>query len=74
MAKRDIVVGGGSAGSREPLRKPMAGLPADFTGAVFVTAHIPSTHQSYLPEMLGQVCKLPVRAGLTALLPNASHG
>jgi two-component system chemotaxis response regulator CheB len=60
MAKRDIFVVGGSAGSSEPLRELMAGLPNDFPGSVFITTHIPSTHDTYLPRLLGACAHIPV--------------
>jgi two-component system chemotaxis response regulator CheB len=61
MPKRDIIAIGGSAGSTDPLKQLLAGLPADFPASLFVTTHIPSTHHSYLPEVLGSHSKLPVR-------------
>lgn len=64
MAKRDIVMIGGSAGSGEPLRKIVAGLPKDFSGSIFVTTHIPSTHETYLPNLLGSASHLPVSAAV----------
>lgn len=64
MAKRDIIVIGGSAGSTEPLRRMLADLPRDFPAAIFVTTHIPSTHASYLPELLDQATALPVAAAI----------
>lgn len=64
MAKRDIFVVGGSAGSSGPLRELITALPRDFPGSVFVTTHLPSTHESYLPELLAQASKIPVRAAV----------
>ena len=64
MAKRDIFVVGGSAGSTTPLKELVAGLPGDFPGSLFITTHIPSTHQSYLPELLSQIAKIPVRCAV----------
>lgn len=55
MAKRNIFVVGGSAGSSAPLKTLISGLPRDFPGSVFITTHIPSTHASYLPAMLAQM-------------------
>lgn len=60
MAKRNIVVIGGSAGSAAPLRLLMESLPAEFPGSVFITTHIPSTHPSYLPGLLGRIAKIRV--------------
>lgn len=61
MAKRDIFVLGGSAGSREPLQAILAGLPRDFPGSLFITTHIPSNHESYLPDLLDKHSSIPVR-------------
>jgi len=60
MAKRDLFVIGGSAGSSEPLKALMAGLPRDFPGALLITTHIAATHPSYLPAVLGAVSGIPV--------------
>jgi two-component system chemotaxis response regulator CheB len=64
MAKRDIFVVGGSAGSTEPLTRAVNGLPKSFPGAVFITTHIPSTHHSYLPEMLARGARISVRPAI----------
>ena len=60
MAKRDIILLGGSAGSNAVLKQLMAAMPADFRGSLFVTTHIPSTHPSYLPDLLASAGPLPV--------------
>ena len=64
MAKRDIFVVGGSAGSSGPLRQLVGGLAEDFPGSVFITTHIPSTHASYLAERLAGTSPLPVRTAV----------
>lgn len=64
MAKRNIVVVGGSAGSTAPLKQIVRGLPRDFAGSVFVTTHIPSLHPSYLPVMLADISELRVSAAV----------
>jgi two-component system chemotaxis response regulator CheB len=64
MAKRDIFVVGGSAGSNAPLRELVAGLPKDFPGTVFITTHLPSTYQSHLPELLRNCARIPVGAAV----------
>jgi two-component system chemotaxis response regulator CheB len=46
MARRDIIVIGGSAGSTGALRGLVAGLPADFPGSIFIVTHIPSDDPS----------------------------
>lgn len=55
---RDIVVIGGSAGGLEALQYVLGGLPPHFPAAVFVTLHIGPV--SYLPQILGRACALPV--------------
>lgn len=35
-------------------------LPRDFPASLFITTHLPSTHESYLPEMLSRPNGLPV--------------
>jgi len=49
---RDLIVIGGSAGSLEPLRKLVAGLPADLPAAILVVIHISSDFPSYLQQIL----------------------
>ncbi|MDE2487083.1 MAG: chemotaxis protein CheB [Alphaproteobacteria bacterium] len=82
MAKRDIAVVGGSAGSTGPLKTLLGALPADFPGSIFVTTHLSSQHESYLPEMLAQHASLPVgqatdgqaiQAGRVYLAPRDRH-
>lgn len=60
MAKRDIIVVGGSMGSGPVLKALLGGLPADLPASLFITTHIPSTHASYLPEMLQSGSAIPV--------------
>lgn len=60
MARRDIILIGGSAGSNTVLRRLAAGLPADFPGSLFITTHLPSGHESYLPDILSGAGPLPV--------------
>jgi two-component system chemotaxis response regulator CheB len=64
MAKRDIFVVGGSAGSGRALKELVGALPADFPGSVFITTHLPSEHRSYLPELLAGAGPLPVAAAI----------
>jgi len=49
---RDLIVIGGSAGSLEPLRKLVAGLPLDLPAAILVVIHISSDFPSYLQQIL----------------------
>lgn len=67
MPKRDIVVVGGSAGSGPALKALVGGLPKDFPGSLFITTHVPSTHQTYLPELLGSAAQMRVIAALDGL-------
>jgi two-component system chemotaxis response regulator CheB len=60
MAKRDIFVVGGSAGSTEPLKALLAELPPDFPGAVLVVTHIPAKGGSHLRALLAGAGALPV--------------
>jgi two-component system chemotaxis response regulator CheB len=60
MAKRDIVVIGGSAGGTAALKLLVQGLPAEFPGTLFVTTHMASQQPSYLCDILGPLAKLPV--------------
>lgn len=45
---------GGSAGALDPLRKLVAGIPADFPAAILVTIHVPSDSVSALPHVLAR--------------------
>lgn len=60
MAKRDIVVIGGSAGSHSALKRILAGLAGDTPASFFIATHVPST-SDYLAESLAHVSSLPVR-------------
>jgi two-component system chemotaxis response regulator CheB len=52
MAGRDIVVVGTSAGGVEALRMLMGGLPADYSGSVFVVMHTAPDSPGVLAEIL----------------------
>ena len=52
MARRDIVVIGGSAGAIESVSEIVRGLPPDFPAAVFVVVHFPGSVTSALPRIL----------------------
>jgi two-component system, chemotaxis family, protein-glutamate methylesterase/glutaminase len=54
-----IVVIGGSAGSLEPLRMILGGLPPDFTGSVFVVVHLSPEFPSMLDELASRWGPLP---------------
>jgi two-component system chemotaxis response regulator CheB len=60
MAKKDIVVLGGSTGSGAVLRRILRALPADFPASVFITTHMPRTEESLLADMLAAACPLPL--------------
>ena len=59
MASKDIVVIGGSTGSGAALKQLVRGLSADLAAGVFVTTHIPSQGQSFLPDLLSEAGPLP---------------
>jgi two-component system, chemotaxis family, protein-glutamate methylesterase/glutaminase len=59
MAKRDIVVVGGSAGGTEALSELVRGLPHDFPAAIFVVIHFPASAHSVLPRILTRAGSLP---------------
>lgn len=60
MAKKDIIVIGGSAGSGTVLQQVMADLPADLPASLFVVTHVPSRSPGYLADMLRRAGPLPV--------------
>jgi two-component system chemotaxis response regulator CheB len=60
MAKKDLIVIGGSAGSHKPLRQIMSDLPADLPASVFVATHVPTTSPGYLADVLASAGPLPV--------------
>lgn len=59
MAKQDIVVIGGSAGSGAVLKKILGGLRKDIQASFFVATHVPAT-SDYLRQALSSVSALPV--------------
>ena len=61
MAKQDIIVIGGSAGSHAVLKQVLGDLPADFPASIFIATHMPAT-ASYLPGVLESVCAMRVVA------------
>ncbi len=60
MPQRDIIVIGGSAGSFEPLKVIVSGLPASFPGSVLILTHMMADFPSLLEEHLGSNSRLPV--------------
>jgi two-component system chemotaxis response regulator CheB len=59
MAGRDIVVVGTSAGGVEALRMLMGGLPADYSGSVFVVMHTAPDSPGVLAQILDRAGPLP---------------
>ncbi|WP_328475607.1 chemotaxis protein CheB [Actinoplanes sp. NBC_00393] len=60
MARRDLIVIGGSAGAHAALRTLLARLPADLPAAVLVVTHMAPGARSALAEMLAKESALPV--------------
>lgn len=60
MAKKDIIVIGGSAGSHAVLRQIMSDLPPDLPASIFVATHVPTTSSGYLADVLAAAGPLPV--------------
>lgn len=60
MAKKDIVVIGGSSGSHSVLRQIMSDLPAELPATIFVATHVPTTSSGYLANVLASAGPLPV--------------
>jgi two-component system, chemotaxis family, protein-glutamate methylesterase/glutaminase len=52
VASRDIIVIGASAGGIDAIRKLVAGFPADFAAAVFVTIHVTEKSDGILPAVI----------------------
>lgn len=60
MAKKDIIVIGGSAGSHSVLRRIMSDLPPQMPASIFVATHVPAGSPGYLADVLASGCLLPV--------------
>jgi two-component system chemotaxis response regulator CheB len=54
MARRDIVVIGGSAGAIESVSEIVRALPAEFPAAIFTVVHFPGSVTSALPKILSR--------------------
>ena len=52
MARRDIIVIGGSAGGVDALMRICGGLPADLPASILVVQHISPASRSVLPDVL----------------------
>lgn len=59
MAKRDIIVIGGSAGSLPYLARIVSAFPSDLPAAVFVVIHLRGREKSRLAQVLGSASHLP---------------
>jgi hypothetical protein len=57
---RDLVVIGGSAGSRWPMQTIVGGLSADFPAAVLIVGHLAQNGHNWLPAALQHLGGLPV--------------
>ena len=55
-----VIAIGGSFGAMRVLLKIVSVLPGDFPGTVLIVTHI-GARRSHLAEILGKVCRLPVR-------------
>ena len=73
MAKRDIVVIGGSAGSGAALQRIMADLPADLPASLLVATHVPTQSSGYLAEMLDRAGPLPAAQAVDGQPIERSH-
>jgi two-component system chemotaxis response regulator CheB len=73
MAKRDIIVIGGSAGCHPALRQIFSDLAPDFPGSIFVTTHVPTASAGYLADVLSSVARLPVTRGSDGLPVERGH-
>lgn len=60
MAKRDIIVIGGSTGSSAVLKTLLAGLPKELPASLFITTHVPSNTPTHLAEVLSRAGAFPV--------------
>lgn len=60
MARKDIVVIGGSAGSHAVLQDIVSELPADLPASIFIATHVPAAGPTLLPEVLARAAKMHV--------------
>ena len=59
MAKRDIIVIGGSAGALDALQQIVSKLPDDLKASVFVVIHLSPSRESQLPQILTRDGRMP---------------
>lgn len=63
MRYRDIVVIGGSEGSIEPLKAILAGLPAEFPGAMLIVLHTHFSSPMMMASILQRSSAIPINYG-----------
>ncbi len=61
MPSTHAVLIGGSAGSLDPLRTILSGLPEDLHAAVFVAIHIEPHSDRMLVDIMQKYCKMPMK-------------
>ena len=64
MARRDLIVVGGSAGAHAALLEILARLPVDLPAAVLVATHLAPGPRSALADMLAKESALPIVAAV----------
>jgi two-component system chemotaxis response regulator CheB len=74
MAKKDVIVIGGSAGSSAVLKEVVNRLPSNLAASVFITTHLPSDTVSYLPSMLDAASDLPIARAAHGQPIERGHG
>ncbi len=79
---RNIIVIGGSAGGVEAVTRLLSSLPKSIPAAFFVTLHIPSDSESYMPNLINRKSALsaehprdrtPIRPGRVYVAPPDFH-
>lgn len=60
MAKKDVIVIGGSAGSHSVLRQIMSDLPRDLPASILIATHVPTMSRGHLAESLSSAGPMPV--------------
>jgi len=73
MAKRDLVVIGGSAGSIGPLRTILSAMPAQLPAAIAVVLHIPSDSTGIFNTVAAAAGALPVHAATEGMMLEHGH-
>ena len=59
MGSQNIVAIGASAGGVDALQQMVSGLPADYSGSMFVVLHMPPDAPTLLPKILNRAGRLP---------------